>query len=574
MKALLPVWLRHYRRSDWHDDLLAGVITAILLVPQALAYALLAGLPAQVGLYASVIPPIVYALTGSSRTLAVGPVAVAAVMVAAALQGFSQGDPQLAATGALWLAFLSGLMLLAFGALRLGWLSYFISHPVLNGFSTGAAITIIATQIPALTGIRIGQHDSFVDTVAAIVTELEHSQLAVMSCAGLSMLLLWFARKHLGAQLKAMSFGSTWVMLIPRLVPLMIVVFATVFSALWHWSTHMPVVGDIPQGLPLPSLSFLQIDGWTSLLGSALLIAVIGYVESLSVARLLALRRREKINANQELIALGSTNVAAAIAGGMPVAGGFSRSMVNFDAGAKTQLAAIVTALLVAVAALTFSSILAPLPKAVLAAIVVVAVTQLIDVESLVSTWRYDKRDGASQLITLVGVLTLGIEPGLLLGAGTAIALFLHRTSDPHIALVGQVPGTEHYRNVKRHTVNTWPNLLLIRIDENLYFANSSSIESHIGEMVAEHSGVSDVVLILSGVATIDASGLELLEGLHHNLKQAGIDLHLAEVKGPVTDRLERTEFYRQLNSQHVFLSTHQAVLALSNKKSSASHSQ
>lgn len=556
----MPAWLRHYQRADFRDDALAGTITAILLVPQALAYALLAGLPPEIGLYASVLPPVIYALMGSSRTLAVGPVAVAAVMVASALQSFADGDSSRALAGALWLALLSGGFLLLFGLLRLGWLSYFVSHPVLSGFSTAAAITIIGTQIPALTGMTGDRHAAFFGMAYHMLPRLNDSDAIVVSTAAMTLVLLFIGRYRLSHWLTQRGLSTRGATLTTRLLPLLLVVSALALSAAFDGAAHLPVVGNIPHGLPLPSMSFLWLDGWTSLVGSALLIAIIAYVESLSVARILAIRRRERIDPDQELLALGATNMGAALAGGMPVAGGFSRSMVNFDAGARTQLAAIITAAWVALAAFALSEVLAPLPTLVLAAIVVVAVTQLIDLQSLRRTWRYDRRDGIAQAGTLVAVLAMGIEPGLLVGMVLAIGMYLQRTSDPHIAVVGQVPGSEHYRNIQRHAVTTWPSLRLIRVDENIYFANAPAIEARLMNLVAEARTTEHLVLILSGVAHIDASGLEMLESVSDSLSDAGVTLHVAEVKGPVMDALAQTVLLQKLGADRVHLSTQTAV--------------
>ncbi len=558
--AFLPLWLRQYKRQHLSDDAVAGTITAILLIPQALAYALLAGLPPEVGLYASIVPPIIYALTGSSRTLAVGPVAVAAVMVAAALANFAQGDTERALAGALWLSLLSGGFLLLFAGLKLGWLSNFVGHPVLNGFSTGAAITIIGTQLPTLLGISIGTQHTFLNAIASLLPELGKTQQITMVSGALVVILLLISRHYLANWLKTLGLSSETANLATRVTPLIIVVSAILLSMQFDGPAHLTVVGNIPVGLPIPSLAFLWVPGWQSLISSALLIALIAYVESLSIAKLLAMRQRQRIDTNQELLALGSTNIASSMVGGMPVAGGFARSMVNFEAGAKTQLASIIAAGWVALAAMTLSSGLAPLPTTVLAAIIVVAVTQLIDLRGTITTWRYDKRDGLSQIATFLGVLILGIEPGLLIGIGLALVLYLHRTSNPHIAVIGQLTGTEHFRNVLRHPVQTWPSLLIIRIDENLYFANTPQVETQLLALVADHPQAKHLLLVLSGVAAIDASGLELLESLQTSLQETGIELHLAEVKGPVMDKLQHTHFMQVLGSSHVHLSTHLAV--------------
>lgn len=561
--------LRDFNHRKLLDDFIAGTITAILLVPQALAYALLAGLPAEVGLYASVLPPIIYALLGTSRTLAVGPVAVAAVMVAAALTPYAGGDVDKYLTGALILSALSGAILLAMGLLRLGWLTHFISHPVLAGFTTGASIFIVGTQLAALTAIPVARDAGFIDIVTTLATSIHQINPATTAFGFAALVCLLLARQPLVSLLVARGVRRETATILGRTAPLFVVgaaIFAaTALQAQTRWG--VATVGTVPSGLPGLHLDFLHAPGWLALLPSAALITVIGYVESISVAKVLAFRRREKIDPDQELRALGTANLAAAWAGAMPVAGGFSRSMVNFDAGARTQLAAVITASWVALAAFLFSGLLRDLPKTVLAAIIIVAVWQLIDFKALRHTWRYDRGDGAAQVATLLGVLAFGIEQGLLIGVGLALLLFLYRTSRPHIAVVGRVANTEHFRNIHRHVVETWPGLLLIRVDENFYFANTPRVESELQALVVERTDLTDLVLIFSGVAYVDASALEMLENFEVALSGAGIRLHLAEVKGPVLDRLRGTHFYDQIGAEQIYLSTEMAVAALTGKQ-------
>ncbi|MFZ2209557.1 MAG: sulfate permease [Porticoccaceae bacterium] len=571
-------WLRRCRRAlplcadlrtlDRHgliQDLLAGTITAILLIPQALAYALLAGLPPEVGLYASIVPPLVYALLGTSRTLAVGPVAVAAVMVAAALTPYAGGDPDKYLTGAMILSALTGAILLALGLLRLGWLTAFISHPVLSGFTTGAAIFIIGTQLAALSGIAVARDADFFGVLATVARQMGNINTITAGFGLTAMALLLFARQPLVRLLTARGVNPQTAAILGRTAPLLVVAAAILAAVLLdvHDRWGVAVVGAVPVGLPELRLDFLAQPGWLALLPSAALIALIAYVESISVAKALAFRRRERIDPDQELRALGVTNIVAACAGAMPVAGGFARSMVNFDAGARTQVAAIITACWVALAALLFTGLLTDLPKAVLAAIIVVAVWQLIDFAGLRHTWRYDRGDGAAQGATLIGVLIFGIELGLLIGVGLALVLFLYRTSRPHIAVVGRIAGTEHFRNIHRHVVETWPGLLLVRVDENLYFANVPKVESELQNLVVDREDLHDLVLIFSGVAYIDASALEMLENFELGLATAGIRLHLAEVKGPVLDRLRNSPLLTRLGAERMHLSTEQAVAAL-----------
>jgi SulP family sulfate permease len=552
------------RRADktvLSQDVLAGTITAILLIPQALAYSLLAGLPPEVGLYASVLPPIIYAFTGTSRTLAVGPVAVAAVMVAAALVPYAAGDPEKYLNGALILSALTGCIMLAMGFLRLGWLTNFISHPVLTGFTTGAALFIVGTQLAALTGISVPKGASFAMLLQTLALKIHTYNPVTAAFGGVAVVLLILARQPLVIALGKIGVKQQSAVIIGRTAPLFVVITAILLAGLIdaQGNFDIAVVGLVPQGLPMPSLDFMNTEGWVELLPAAGMIAVIAYVESISVAKVLAFRRRQKIDPDQEFRALGFANVAAACAGTMPVAGGFSRSMVNFDAGARTQLAALVTALFVGLAAFLFTDLLENLPKAVLSAIIVVAVWQLIDIKGLKHTWSYDKGDGVAQGVTLVGVLVFGIEHGLMLGVGLALLLFLYRTSRPHIAVVGRIAGTEHYRNIHRHKVETWPQLLLVRIDENIYFANTPRVETELHNLALD-SKITDVVLILSGVAYIDTSGLEMLETIEQELSLSGVRLHLAEVKGPVLDRLCGTRLYERLGEDRVYLSIEKAV--------------
>ena len=302
------------------------------------------------------------------------------------------------------------------------------------------------------------------------------------------------------------------------------------------------VIGTLPGGLPDFGFQLPGLETLTDLFPAAVLIALVGYVESVSIAKTLANRRRQTIDPNQELIALGGANLAAALSGGMPVAGGFSRTMVNDSAGARTQAAAILTALLVATVALFFTPALAQVPKAALAAIIIVAVFRLIDVRGAVAAWRYDRHDGVVLLGTMLGVLVMGIEAGLTLGVGLSLLLYVWRASRPHVAELGRLPGSEHFRNIRRYdNLQTWPEILVLRVDENLSFANSAYLEQMIMERVAHKPRLQHLVLVASGINGVDLSALEALAGLGQSLRSAGVTLHLAEVKGPVMDRLKHT---------------------------------
>lgn len=566
---IIPVlnWGRSYTVDDLPGDLMAGLITAIMLVPQSMAYAMLAGLPAHVGLYAAIAPLILYGIFGSSRALAVGPVAIVSLMTASTLATIAPaGSPDYVAA-ALALALLNGLVLIALGALRAGFLTNFISHPVISGFTSAAAIVIGLSQARHLFGLEIPRGTGL-ETIGRLVASLGDTNAWAFGIGVASVAIVIGMRDYLVRLLDRSALPQFATQLICRSGPLVVVALGALVTAELGLDERagLAIVGAIPSGLPDLSVPEFDWALWQKLLPSAALIAFVGYLESISVAKAVASKKRQKIDADQELIGLGAANIGAAFTGGYPVTGGFSRTMVNFSAGANTPLATFVTAILVAVAVVFFTPMFHYLPRTVLAAIIIVAVTTLIDFKSPVRAWRFNRADGIAQLVTIVVVLGVGVDAGILTGIGLSLALYVWRTSRPHFAVVGQVGATEHYRNVKRHPVRTDPEILLIRIDENLYFANAGYIEDHIIQAMAESPEVSQVVVICSAVNMIDASALETLGELRDNLRHAGVTLHLAEVKGPVLDQLNRTKFIESLVPGEVFLSTHQAVAKLRSK--------
>ncbi len=566
-RRYLPVldWLPAYRPQDFSGDLVAGIITAILLVPQAMAYSMLAGLPPEVGLYASITPPILYALFGSSRVLAVGPVAVASLMVANALASVAPPASVEYYAAALTLAIFVGLILTVMGVARLGFIANFLSHPVMSGFTSAAAIVIAFSQLKHLLGLSIPpglRLDQMLVFMAAHLEEIIPAALVIGSAAIVGLLLL---RRYLESGLHRLGLSPGLVRPLAKTGPLLVVVTGTIITALLqlNQSAGLAVAGDIPAGLPPLTMPSFDQRIWTDLAAGALLIALVSFVESVAIAKALASKRRQKIDPDQELVGLGIANLGAGLTGGSPVCGGFSRSVVNFAAGANTQLAAIITAGAIALTVIFFTPLFFYLPQAVLAAIIVVSVLGLVDVSTFVRSWRYNKADALSLLVTFAVVLIEGIEAGILAGVAVSILLYLWRTSRPHVAVVGRVGCSEHFRNVKRHPVTTWSNLLLIRVDESLYFANTRFLEDHLLGSVADQPEVEHVVLICSAVNFIDTSALESLETLIAELAAAGVRLHLAEVKGPVMDRLKSSRFPKKLEPGQIFLSTHEAAAAL-----------
>lgn len=560
----LPIldWGRRYNGHTLVNDGLAAVIVTIMLVPQSLAYAMLAGLPPEMGLYASILPLLAYALFGTSRALAVGPVAVISLLTAAAAGRIAEMGTETYIAAALILAFLSGTMLVLLGLFRLGFLANFLSHPVLSGFITASGVLIAASQVKHILGVE-ATGTTLWEIGRSLATGMASVNLPTLIIGVLSTAFLFWVRKGFKPLLRRLGLPERTAVLVSKTGPIFAVVAGIgAVTALGLESRGVAIVGAIPTSLPPLALPPLDPELWSLLFGSAFLISVIGFVESVSVAQTLAAKRRQRIDPDQELIGLGAANLAAGLSGGYPVTGGFARSAVNFDAGAETPAAGAFTAIGIALAALFLTPWLYALPRAVLAGIIIVAVLSLVDLTTLRRVWAYSKRDFAAMAVTILVTLGAGVELGILSGVVLSVAFYLYRTSRPNFAIVGQVRGTEHFRDRDRHDVITSDKVLTVRIDESLYFANARFLEDLVYRLIGERQGLEHMVLMCSAVNVIDASGLESLEAIHHRLSDAGITLHLSEVKEDVMDRLERTDFLRELSGR-VFLHQYEAMEAL-----------
>lgn len=562
--ALLPMmdWARHYDRDTLVSDLVAALIVTIMLIPQSLAYASLAGLPPEVGLYASIAPLLLYAIFGTSRVLAVGPVAVVSLMTATAI-----GELAVAGSPSYWgaaitLAFLSGAMLLVMGLLRLGFLANFLSHPVISGFITASALLIAAGQLKVILGVKAEGHNFF-ELVVALFQQSGQAHVITASLGLSTVAFLFWARRGLKPILLSSGLPARLADVLAKAGPVAGIAVTALIT--WHFEWQLSgvkIVGNVPSGLPPLTWPQWDIPLYRELAVPALLISVVGFVESVSVGQTLAAKRRQRIVPDRELVALGASNLGAAFTGGFPVTGGFARSVVNFDAGAQTPAAGVFTAIGILVAALLLTPALYFVPQATLSATIVVAVLSLVDLSILRSTWAYSRSDFAAVVVTLLATLAAGVEEGLLAGVALSLLLYLYKTSRPHIAEVGWVPGTEHFRNVLRHKVRVSPRLASLRVDESLYFANARVLEDRVNAMVAVRPQLKHIVLLCSAINDIDASALESLESIHQRLAESEIQLHLSEVKGPVMDRLVGTEFLRHMRGR-VYLSHYQAVSEL-----------
>ncbi len=547
-----------YRRDALRDDLVAAFIVAILLIPQSLAYALLAGLPPQVGVYASLLPMAAYALLGSSSVNSVGPVAVVALLTAQAIGPVvAAGTP--ATDAALVLAAEAGLLLGAAALFRLDALAALLSTPVLHGFSTGAALAITLSQLPALLGspARGFTAPELVGSWWASGT-VGHAFTAAFGLASLAAL-LW-ARGSARALL-ARWFAPHNASLLARCAPLAVVAGAIALAAaLAADSRGVALVGTLPAfALPI-ALPPLDAALWWRLLPSAVPLALVTFVSSLAVSEGLALRRREQVDARRELTGLAAADLVAACTAGMPIGGSFSRGAINAEAGARTRAAGAWAALLMALAMLLLAAPLGWLPRAVLAASIVVAVLGVVEWRAFAEAWRYSRPEFA--VMVTVGALTVlvGSEEALAAGVALSIGLLLQRSANPHVARIGRVGDTEHYRNVDRHAVQCTPGVLALRIDESLVFTNARRLVNVVDRQLAALPDTRRVVLLMSPVNAIDYSALEALRALHDVLLERGIRLDLSEVKGPVLDRLRAGAWERWFRGR-VFLSHHQGML-------------
>jgi SulP family sulfate permease len=567
----LPIleWGRGYGGVTLTNDLVAAAIVTIMLIPQSLAYAMLAGLPPEIGLYASILPIIAYALFGTSRALAVGPVAVISLMTLTAASAVAAPGSAEFIAATLVLALLSGLILIVMGVLRLGFLANLLSHPVVSGFITASGIIIATSQLKSLLGIK-ASGEALPELVTTLIENAKDTNPYTLAIGVIATGFLFWVRKGLKPMLVGFGLAARPADLVAKAGPIVAVALSILAVITFDLEAKgVKVVGDIPQSLPPFTVPLFDAELWQRLAVPALLLSIIGFVESVSVAQTLAAKKRQRIVPDQELIGLGAANVAAAFSGGYPVTGGFARSVVNFDAGAETPAAGAFTAVGILLAALFLTPLLASLPIATLAGTIIVAVLSLVDFKTPRAIWHYSKADFAAMAATIAVTLLIGVEPGVMAGVGLSLALFLWRASRPHAAIVGRVPETEHFRNVKRHKVFTDPRILTIRIDESLTYLNARWLEEFVLEEIAAHPKLKHLILMASAVNAIDASALESIEAINHRMADAGVCLHLSEVKGPVMDALERGHFLHDLTGQ-VWLSQHEAfeaVLEIANRE-------
>lgn len=554
---LIPI-LQHYKRDDFNHDLVAGLIVGMVTIPQAVAYAFLAGVPPEAGLYACLVPMVLYAILGSSRQMVVGPVAVAALMVAATVSQYAPkySDEYLQITTIICLQ--SGIFLWILRLSRMGGLVNLLSHPVITGFVNAAAILIIVSQLPAFTGVDSNNSEPLV-VLTALYNALPQIDLLTLitGSAALTLLLAWPRILPPICRLMKLEIDDTHP--VTKVGPMVVAVIAVIWATLTGADQLMATVGEIPAGLPDYSPPPLDPSLWLALLPSSAIIALVSYVESYSIGATLAARKQTRVNSHQELIAIGAANIGAAFTGAYPVAGSFSRSSVNFFAGGRTQVSSLVCAAVIMIVLLFFTELFRALPHAVLAAIVMVSVVGLMDLKSSRHHWAIHRHDTLTEIATMLMVLFLGVEIGLAAGVLLSIAFFIRTSSRPNITQVGRLANTEHFRSIKRYDVETLPGVLALRVDENIYFANAVQIEDKFMKRAQRRIGTKHLLIVCSSVNMIDATGLQMLIRLNNNLKEAGITLSLSDLKGTLLPHLNAADLANIITGQ-IFFSTDRAM--------------
>ena len=562
----LSQWLKTYTKASLSRDFIAGIIVAIMLVPQSMAYALLAGVPAEYGLYCAIIPTLLYSFLGSSRHLSVAPAALISILVASSVSNLQPESDAQYLQYVTMISFLSGIFLIVMRLLRFGHITRFISIPVISGFTSAAAIIITTSQLKYILGINIPNGLSFIETLEHLFNALPDTNFTVLSIGICCCFGLWFFKVPWEKVIDRLELRLWLRQMITRSGPLFVVLLAALIVSIFQLNItqKIAIVGEIPEGLPQLQWLSLDVDVLQKLAVPALLIALMCFLTSVAVGNNLAAKRKERLNPNQELLALGVANLGAALSGTFALAASLSRSAVSYNAGSETTIASMISAIGVLITLFLFTSLFYFLPLVALSAIVIMSVISMIELKKVAYYWRINRTDALSLAVTFLSVLAFGIDIGIGVGILCSIILLIQRASHPHIAEVGRIGNSEHFRNMDRHEVTLNSRVVVVRIDESLYFANAEYIEHYILELCGKKKGMRHLVFMFSSVNFIDASAIEMFRSLIPKLKHRAICLHFSEVKGPVLDQIKNTDLLNMLEPGRMFLSTDKAVRALS----------
>jgi len=549
LKQLFPIlsWLPKYSKKDLFDDLPAGITVGIMLIPQGMAYALIAGLPIEYGLYASLAPQIIYAITGTSRQLSVGPVAMDSLLVAAGLSAIAAIGSDRYVELAIGLALMMGCIQLLLGLLRAGFLVNFLSRPIISGFTSAAALIIGLNQISNLFGIEIprnNQIQNFFYSNSENFSEIHIATLAIGLVAAALIILLSKYRNKI-------KIPATLIVVVLGIL----VVFGLELD-----QAGVAIVGVIPDGLPNFHVPTLNADDFYDLLPIAITLALIAFMEAYSVAKSIEEKHDYKIDANQELRALGLSNIIGSLFQSYPTTGGFSRSAVNDNAGAVTPMASLIAASLIALTLLFLTPIFYFLPKAVLAAIIIVSVVGLIDIKLPISLWKSHKVEALLLFVTFIVTSTVGMTEGIASGVSLSIIVLVYRQMRPHFAELGEIAGV--YRNINRFPeAKIRDGLLIVRFDSALHFANHRFMLSSLEDVIAKRDdNIETIILCAEAIGYIDASGIAALENIIDDLEERGICFRLAAAIGPVRDVIESSHLISRIGKTRCFTSIENAV--------------
>lgn len=550
IRSYLPAldWASNYKTRFLQGDISAGLTVGVMLIPQGMAYAMIAGLPPIYGLYASTVPLIIYALFGTSRQLAVGPVAMVSLLTAAGIGNIAEGGTETYIALAILLAFMVGSIQFLLGAFRLGFLVNFLSHPVISGFTSAAALIIGLSQLKHLLGVDIPRTHHVHEIIMNAIEKASEVHLVSLGVGLGGIVLILLAKKINRA--------------IPG--PLLAVVFGIL--AVYGFGltdTGIKIVGSVPEGLPSMSAPTINTESLQTLLPIALAISLVSFMESIAVAKAIQAKHKDyKVVPNQELIGLGLANIAGSFFQSYTVTGGFSRTAVNDQAGAKTGLAAIISALLIVLTLLFFTPLFYYLPKAILASVIMVAVFGLIDYKEPAHLWKSNRPDFWILLTTFLATLFLGIELGIGIGVLLSLVMIIYQSSKPHIAELGNVPGSQFYRNVKRFDeLETQENLLILRIDAQIYFANANYVREAIDYFLRKKGqGIQGLVINSDSINKLDSSAIHSLADLVDDLQDAGISLMFSGVIGPVRDQMVKAHLVEKVGKDNFFMSVQEAV--------------
>lgn len=551
LKQYLPIlqWLPGYKKSFLSGDIGAGLTVGIMLVPQGMAYAMIAGLPPVFGLYASLIPQIIYALLGTSRQLAVGPVAMDSLLVASGLGALAISGIDEYITMAIFLALFMGLIQLSLGLLRMGFLVNFLSKPVISGFTSAAAIIIGMSQLKHLLGTTIERSNQVHLLLRNALLTVTDTNLITLAIGIVAILILKISKnydKRIPAALIVVLLG-------------IVVIYVFKLDDL-----GVKIVGEVPSGLPSFGIPDIEYSRISELFPIALTLALIAFMEAISVAKAVEEKHQDyEINANQELIALGTSNIIGSFFQSYPTTGGFSRTAVNDQAGAKTGIAPIVSALVVGLTLLFLTPVFYYLPNAVLAAIIMVAVFGLIDIKYPIELFKNRRDEFFLLLATFLITLTVGIKEGILIGVLVSLLLLVYRTSRPHIAVLGQIKNTTYFKNISRFPEDTvtFKEFLVVRFDAQLYFGNKEYFRKELLKQLENPSDhIRYVILNAEAINYIDSSAVHMMRKLIAELKTRNIKLLLAGAIGPTRDILYSSGLITDIGKENLFVKTYHAL--------------